>query len=130
MSRADILIVDDEPDVLESARQALECHGYRCLTATDNASALAVASEHTPALVVTDVYHPGPDGIELCRELRRRMPSLPLILFTGCLLADFEVEEMPDGVDYLLKPARMDALVRRVAEALAPSAIGEDPVEG
>ena len=128
MTTATVLVVDDEPAIREFSRTALELHGYDCLTADDNVSALDMADACAPDVVLTDVLHPGPDGLELCRELKRRFPAMPVILFTGCLLTDFENQDVPEGVDYLMKPASPQDLVRRVERALLLSSIGEDPV--
>ena len=128
VTTATVLIVDDESCLRDSTRAALELHGYDCLTAGDNASALALAEACAPDVVVTDILHEGPDGLALCRELRERFPALPVILFTGCFLADFEGQDVPDGVDYLMKPATPKDVVRRVERALLLSSIGEDAV--
>ena len=128
MTAATILLVDDDRDVVEVTCRVLERFGYRCVTASDNETALGLVRTTEPDLLITDLYHHGADGLDLCRAVRRRRPDLPMILFTGCVLTGYEAEDIPDGVDYLLKPATMGELLRRVEEALGISAVGEDAV--
>ena len=128
MTTATILVVDDESFVRDFARATLQRAGYDCIVAEDNASALEAAEACLPDLVVTDIVHPGPDGLELCRELRHRFPALPILIFTGRVISDVEEVDVPAGIDYLMKPATPKTFCRRVERALLLSSIGEDAV--
>ncbi|MDQ3111116.1 MAG: response regulator, partial [Bacteroidota bacterium] len=65
-----ILIVDDEPDILEFLSYNLKKEGYEVFTAPDGDQAITTAKKELPHLVLLDVMMPGLDGIEVCREIR------------------------------------------------------------
>lgn len=67
-----VLVVDDEPGIVDFLRYALEDHGYRVETAHDGRSALEQINHEVPEFVITDLMMPHIDGWELCRRLRRR----------------------------------------------------------
>ena len=79
---AKILIVDDEPDILELIRYNLEKEGYKVFLASNGLDGIAKAKEVIPDLIILDLMMPGMDGIEACTELRK-IPDLqnPLIAF-------------------------------------------------
>ena len=68
---ATVLVVDDEPTIVEIVGRYMERAGFETFTAADGYKALDVATEHRPDLVVLDVMLPGIDGFETCRRLRR-----------------------------------------------------------
>lgn len=79
-----ILVVDDEPDLLEVVAENLDSFGYRTLAATDAASALRQLETERIDLVLTDIVMPGGmNGVELGREIGRRWPGIPVILTSG-----------------------------------------------
>lgn len=80
-----ILIVDDEPDLLESWATLLELEGYSVMIAHDATQGLQAATEYVPAVVITDYRMPGPDGLDLCRQLKSeaRTKKIPIIMWTG-----------------------------------------------
>ncbi|MFN9957614.1 MAG: response regulator, partial [bacterium] len=65
-----ILVVDDEEDIIDLIRYNLEKEGYSVATASDGDSALQVAGEFKPDLIILDIMMPGPDGFEVCRQVR------------------------------------------------------------
>jgi two-component system, OmpR family, alkaline phosphatase synthesis response regulator PhoP len=71
-----ILLVDDEPDILEFLSYNIEKAGYEVITAGNGKEALQLANRHRPHLIILDVMMPGMDGIETCEELRKS-DSLP-----------------------------------------------------
>ena len=77
MTRPRILIVDDEPEMVESCQRILGRAGYRCLTTTDPREALARLETERPDLLLTDLKMPGVDGMELLRHARRADPHIP-----------------------------------------------------
>ena len=74
-----ILVVDDEPKVARLARDYLEKYGFRVITAADGNTALQMARQEHPALIVLDLMLPGMDGREVCRILRHES-NVPIIM--------------------------------------------------
>ena len=79
-----ILVVDDEPRIVELARDYLEHAGFAVLTANDGPSALAAARTRQPDLVVLDLGLPGLDGLDVTRQLRtgERTAAVPIVIFS------------------------------------------------
>ena len=80
-----VLIIDDDPAIVESLTMMLEDHGFRVLTAQNGFRGLRVFSEQRPAAVLTDILMPEKDGIETIRELRRTHPKTKIIALSGRL---------------------------------------------
>ena len=114
-----ILLVDDEPSILELSRMYLERDGFRTQSVQDGQSALEVASREQPALVVLDVMLPKLDGFEVCRRLRASNDP-PLILMLTARDDDIDkVLGLELGADdYLTKPFNPRELVARVKAIL------------
>ena len=118
---ATILVVDDEPHILELTRLYLEKEGYTVETASDGQAGLARAETNHPALVVLDVMLPSLDGFEVCRRLRR-VSQTPIIMLTARADDVDKIVGLEIGADdYLTKPfnprelvARVKAILRRV----------------
>lgn len=118
-----ILIVDDEPEILSYLRRGFVFEGYRVSTAIDGESALAQAAREPPDLVILDLMLPGMDGIDVCEDLRRNDPHLPILMLTARDSVPDRVAGLESGADdYLVKPfafiellARVRALLRRVS---------------
>ena len=117
MSRT-ILVVDDEPRIVELARDYLEHAGFRVITAADGAAALASARRDRPDLVVLDLGLPGLDGLDVTRELRRD-GSMPIVMVTA---RDDELDKLLGlelgADDYLTKPFSPRELVARIKAVL------------
>jgi two-component system response regulator MprA len=117
-----ILVVDDEPEVVSFLQRGLIYAGYSVDVAYDGESALAMARDHNPDLVVLDVMLPNIDGLEVCRRLRAGSPDLPVLMLTAKDAVPDRVAGLDAGADdYLVKPfsfdelhARIRALLRRV----------------
>ena len=114
-----ILLVDDEPSIIELARMYLEREGFRTQSVKDGEAALsAVAHEH-PALVVLDVMLPKLDGFEVCRRLRASNDSAAILMLTA---RDEDVDKILGlelgADDYLTKPFNPRELVARVKAIL------------
>jgi DNA-binding NtrC family response regulator len=115
-----VLVLDDEPDLVENLSRMLGLHGYRTRTATDALEALARIEAEPPDLVLTDLSMPGVDGMEFLARLRAASPDLPAIVITAYASIDSAVEAMKTGAtDYMTKPFSMDELLLRVRKALA-----------
>ena len=114
-----ILLVDDEPNILQLARIYLEREGYRIETSVDGPAALeAVASLH-PDLMVLDVMLPEIDGFEVCRQIRAANNPIPIVMVTA---RDEDVDKIIGlelgADDYLTKPFNPRELVARVKAIL------------
>ena len=127
MSRT-ILVVDDEPRIVELARDYLEHAGFRVITASDGRAALDTVRHDRPDLVVLDLGLPGLDGLDVTRELRRD-GSIPIVMVTA---RDDELDKLLGlelgADDYLTKPfsprelvARVKAVLRRTDRPTEPS---------
>ena len=121
ISKGTILLVDDEPTVLEIGRSALEALGFDVLIATDGREALVRFAQHEQEVccVVMDFLMPVLNGAETLEQLRRRSPQLPVVVVTG-LSTSQEVRAIADqpGVTVLRKPYDIDELEQAVAEVL------------
>jgi two-component system alkaline phosphatase synthesis response regulator PhoP len=119
MNKADIkiLLVDDEPDILEIVGYNLEAEGYRVLKAENGIEALQIAKIELPELVILDVMMPGMDGMETCEQLRK-IPSLAntIITFLTARGEDYsQVAGYNAGADdYITKPVKPKVLVSKV----------------
>ena len=128
-----VLVVDDEPPIVDLVRGYLEREGYEVLAAPDGARGLDLARTSSPDLLVLDVMLPGLDGIEVCRQLRTFSDAYVLMLTARGEEIDRVVGLSVGADDYLVKPfsprelvARVKALLRRprttVAAATPPGA--------
>ena len=125
-----VLVVDDERAVRDSLRRALELEGYNVDLAVDGADALHRLDENgQPDAVVLDVLMPGLDGLEVCRILRAKGNSVPVLMLT----ARSEVEDRVAGLDagaddYLPKPFALEELLARLRALLRRAAPGTDEI--
>ena len=120
-SKADIrvLVVDDEASGRMALVQLLEQDGYTLDSAEDGFTALRIAGEHPPDLVITDLRMPGMDGVELLVRLRERSSDLPVIVVTSLGDVESAVAAMRAGAEeYLAKPIDAGALEIVVERAL------------
>jgi CheY-like chemotaxis protein len=109
-----ILVVDDDPDILEYAGEVLEEHGYAVLTALNAASALVVLRSNDQIdLLFTDLVMPGSDGIELARRAGEEVPGLRILFTTG-----YSTDPILSG-QLLKKPYTPHQLAGAIAAALA-----------
>ncbi|HTR53411.1 MAG TPA: response regulator transcription factor [Kofleriaceae bacterium] len=114
----DILIVDDDPDMSDVVKSALEAEGYACRTVANGREALDEVAREKPALVLLDMLMPVMNGRECAHELRRDYgASIPIIVMTAAEHAEARRAELDaDGV--LAKPFDLDQLVRAVKSQL------------
>jgi len=129
--RVRILVVDDEPPIVELVRGYLEREGYEVLAATDGPSAIQSARAVGPDVIVLDLMLPGLDGVEVCRQVRTFSHAYILMLTARAEEVDRIVGLSVGADDYLVKPfsprelvARVKALLRRprMTMAAAPPA--------
>src|SRR5215467_9191807 len=112
--RSRVLVVDDEPQITRVLRTVLTSHGYQVQTAAEGQAALTSFNEWKPELVITDLYMPHMDGLELCRRIRS-MSAVPIIVLSVKGEERTKVEALDSGADdYVTKPFGMDELLARV----------------
>jgi two-component system, OmpR family, alkaline phosphatase synthesis response regulator PhoP len=132
MEKKKILLVDDEPDIVETIRFSLEQEGYEIVTAADGMEALDRARQIVPDLMVLDVMMPKENGYRVARTIRedekagRISKRIPIVLLTARNLeGDPEREKMfmefsqADAMMY--KPFEMDDLVQKIKQCLSHS---------
>ena len=116
-----ILLVDDEPDILEIVGYNLKEEGYEVVTASNGLEAIEVAKSKKPQLIILDVMMPEMDGIEACEKLRK-LPELEntVITFLTARGEDYsQVAGFDAGADdYITKPVRPKVLVSKVGALL------------
>lgn len=121
MNEEKILLVDDEPDILEIVKYNLEKEGYRVFTADNGKDAIAIAKKETPDLVILDVMMPEMDGMETCYQMRN-IPALKdtLIAFLTARGEDYsQIAGFDAGADdYITKPVKPRVLVSKVKAIL------------
>jgi len=125
-----ILIVEDEPAMVQGLRDNFEYEGYEVISAADGADGLNRAIADQPDLVVLDVMMPKMSGLDVCKQLKARKPSLPIIMLTARGQEIDKVVGLELGADdYVTKPfsirelmARVKAVLRRVS----PQAVGAE----
>jgi two-component system KDP operon response regulator KdpE len=118
MNSANILVVDDEPQIRRVLRSTLSFRGYTILEASNGEDALELASKHKPDLVLLDVNLPGMSGIETCRELRRSSDA-PIIMLTVRSAERDKVIALDAGADdYVTKPFGIEELLARIRASL------------
>jgi two-component system response regulator HydG len=124
MGKARVLVVDDEASARTGLQKLLEQECFEVLSAADGVSALKLASEVPPDIVVTDLKMPKMDGVELLRNLRQQDADVPVIVATAFGDVQSAVQAMRSGADdYLTKPIDIDALVLSVERALERKSI-------
>ena len=118
---ATVLLVEDEPDVLEVGARVLEQRGFRVFEARDGETALELARAHGGEIdvLVTDIVMPDLGGVALARLLREERPGLPVVYVSGYPFEHLDVEAMADNQALLQKPFTGESLARAVARVLA-----------
>jgi two-component system alkaline phosphatase synthesis response regulator PhoP len=118
MSNDSILVVDDEPTIVNTVQAYLEQEGYTVYTAPDGPTALEAARTHQPDLIVLDIMLPDMDGIEVLRRLRQESDVYVLMLTAKADETDKIVGLTVGADDYLTKPFSPRELVARVKAIL------------
>jgi len=119
-----ILIVEDEPPLIEVLRYNLESAGFATLVATDGEDALLLAAEETPNLIVLDWMLPKLSGIDVCRRLReaKATKTVPIIMLTARGEEGDKISGLDAGADdYVVKPFSPSELIARVRAVLRRS---------
>jgi two-component system, OmpR family, KDP operon response regulator KdpE len=125
-----VLVVDDEPQIVRALRINLSARGYDVLTAYDGKTALRVAVDEKPDVVVLDLGLPDIDGVDVIAGLRG-WTSMPIIVLSARTESALKVEALDAGADdYVTKPFGMDELLARLRAAVrrATTQTVEDPI--
>ncbi len=113
-----VLVIDDEPKIVDICRDYLQAAGFNVLQAIDGLSGLVTARQAHPDLIVLDLMLPGMDGLDLCRELRRAS-DVPIIMLTARVEEADKLIGLELGADdYITKPFSPRELVARVRTLL------------
>ena len=126
-----ILIVDDEPDILELIAYNLNKEGYLYITASNGLEAIQMAKKHLPDLILLDIMMPKLDGIETCRQLRA-MPEFKntyMVFLTARSEEYSEISGFNVGADdYIAKPIKPRALISRINAILRRNTVADAAV--
>jgi DNA-binding response OmpR family regulator len=124
-----ILVVDDEPRILEFVARGLEAEGFAVDSAGDGAAALEAAERVAYDVVVLDLLLPRLDGLTVLRELRQRRPRLPIVILSARSDLATKLRGFQLGAsDYLAKPFSLDELVARVRVQLRGTVGPDQPL--
>jgi two-component system KDP operon response regulator KdpE len=116
--KANILVVDDEPQITRVLKTTLSSHGYGTRTAADGDEAVLMMKDWLPDLLITDLRMPNMDGLELCRRVRVNS-QMPIIVLSVRGEEKIKVEALDAGADdYVTKPFSTNELLARVRAAL------------
>ena len=116
----EVLVVDDEADIRELVSGVLEDEGYAVRTAADSTASLDAIEERRPSMVLLDVWLQGSrlDGLQLLQEIKRRDPTLPVLIISGHGNLDTAVAAVREGaVDFIEKPFEAERLIYLVGRA-------------
>jgi DNA-binding response OmpR family regulator len=118
---AKILVVDDEPQATKLLEMLLSSRGYETVAVNESSTAIKVARESEPDLIILDLMMPEPDGFKVCRMLRAeaRFTFTPILIITALDDTDSRIVAFGAGADdYLIKPYNIDELVSIIKSLL------------
>jgi DNA-binding response OmpR family regulator len=119
MGASKILIVEDEPNMVAGLRDNFEYEGFQVITALDGVDGLERALQDSPDLVVLDVMMPRMSGLDVCKQLKAKRPSIPIIMLTARGQEVDKVVGLELGADdYVTKPFSIRELLARVKAVL------------
>ena len=122
---ARLLVVDDEPNIVELLSASLRFVGFEVVTATDGTEAVTVARRSRPDLLVLDVMMPGMDGFDLVRKLRGEGLRMPVLFLTARdATADRVTGLTLGGDDYVTKPFSLEEVIARIRAILRRAGSG------
>ena len=114
-----VLVVDDEPNIVDVISMALRYEGFDVATASSGADAVAAFAEQRPAIVVLDVMLPDVDGFEVARRLGTSGENVPIVFLTARDSTEDVVKGLTiGGDDYVTKPFSLEELVARIRTIL------------
>jgi two-component system, NtrC family, nitrogen regulation response regulator NtrX len=125
--KATILLVDDEPQILQALSGLLQDEDFEVLTAPDGEAALRKVREELPDLVLLDIALPGKDGLEILKDLKDQHPTLPVIMLSAYGSVENAVKATRLGAyDFIEKPPHADKILLSVRNALEMARLSEE----
>jgi len=130
MSIANVLLVDDETEFVETFSERLELRDLKILKAFNGKDALQVIEKNQDLeIVILDVKMPGMNGIETLVEIKKKYPLVEVIMLSGHADVESAIDGMKQGAfDYLMKPCDMDQIIAKVREAAAKKRQHEEKI--
>lgn len=129
MKNFKVLLVDDEPEFVDTLAERLKLREIQARTAPDGKTALQMIQAEPPHVVVLDVMMPGMDGIETLIEIKKMAPLVEVILLTGYAKMELALKGMEKGAfDYLIKSIGIDELMYKLEDAYKKIAIQEQKI--
>ncbi len=126
MSKAQILIVDDEPNILELLKVNIELSGYSVLTASNGTDVMEIIKRECPAIILSDIRLPDVDGIELMKRAKELCKDVHVILITAYQDMATTIKAMQAGAfDYIPKPINIDEIDVAIKKALQDKYLNE-----
>ena len=130
MSVVKLLLVDDEARFVETLSKRLAARGFDVEGALSGPQALERLRERPCDVVLLDIWMPGMDGLEVLKEIRRRHPSVRVVLVSGNASITAAVEGIRLGAtDYLLKPVDIEDVLAKVEEAVEKKRLEEEATD-
>ena len=130
MSLANVLLVDDESEFVETFSERLAMRNLDILKAFSGEEALQVLDQNRNIeIVILDVKMPGMDGIETLAEIKKRYPLVEVIMLSGHADVESAIDGMKQGAyDYLMKPCDMDQIIAKLTDAAAKKRQHEEKI--
>ena len=130
MSIANVLLVDDESEFVETFSERLAMRNLSILEAFSGEEALQVLAKHQDIeVVILDVKMPGMNGVETLAEIKKTYPLVEVIMLSGHADVESAIDGMKQGAfDYLMKPCDMDQIIAKVTEAAAKKRDHEEKI--
>jgi len=130
MSIANVLLVDDEVEFVETFGERLTMRNLEISKAFSGKEALKVLEKNkTVEVVILDVKMPEMDGIEALTQIKKQYPLVEVIMLSGHSTVESAIEGMKKGAfDYLMKPCEMDQIIAKVSEAVAQKRQHEEKI--
>jgi two-component system OmpR family response regulator len=126
VAEARLLVVDDEPNIVELLSASLRFAGFEVVTATNGQQALTMVASFQPDLVVLDVMMPGIDGFEVVRRMRDSQQRIPVLFLTAKDATEAKITGLTLGADdYITKPFSLEEAIARIRAVLRRSQGGD-----